>query len=372
MDQEVDYIKCKYDRLIPGSELRPYPKNRNSHSKEQIKRLAKLLQYQGIRAPIIVSTLSGCIVKGHGTLEAIKYNRWALCPIVEQSFQDEEQEYLFVQSDNAIAGWSSLDLSGISADIGEIGPFDIELLGLKDFTVDVSERLEDTNVVKAKDTSVALGDLYEIGNHRLLCGDCTDMTNIVRILGSEKYDVFFGDPPYGIEFSQLFAGVRSLGAKQVSTLWMDDDLGSSRLASRFSERFQRYLVYAWTFGIGGSSGSPLYHKHSLVGLYDECFERYVNLKDGYGSFVLTRLERSANQETYGLNQAKSVSFLEGLLTHFSQSGDLVLDVFGGVGSMIVASERVGRRCLTVEIDPLRCQTILNRLQAECGLKGVKV
>lgn len=131
---------CKYDSLVPVTDLHPYSKNRNSHSKEQIERLAKLLAYQGIRAPIVVAKEPfNCIAKGHGTLSAIKKNGWKLAPVVYQSFENEDQLYAYVQSDNAIASWSELDLSGINTDLAELGPFDIELLGIKDFHVEPAE-----------------------------------------------------------------------------------------------------------------------------------------------------------------------------------------------------------------------------------------
>lgn len=130
-------VHCKYDALVPVSELKPNSRNRNHHPPEQIARLTKLLAYQGIRAPIVVSSLSGQIAKGHGTLAAIKANGWAEAPVVYQTFADEAQEYAFVQSDNAVASWAELDLSGINTDLGDLGPdFDLELLGLRYFNLD--------------------------------------------------------------------------------------------------------------------------------------------------------------------------------------------------------------------------------------------
>jgi hypothetical protein len=134
-------VHCKYDELVSVGKLKPFEKNRNKHSPEQIERLAKLLGYQGIRAPIVVSKLSGCIVKGHGTLAAIKENGWKQAPVVFQEFADSDQEYSYVQSDNAIAEWAELDLSGINSDIGDLGPeFDVDMLGIKDFLLDPAEK----------------------------------------------------------------------------------------------------------------------------------------------------------------------------------------------------------------------------------------
>lgn len=138
-------IHCKYDSLVEVGSLKPHPKNRNKHPQEQIERLAKILNYQGLRAPIVVSKLSGKIVKGHGTLEAIKLNKWEKAPVVYQEFEDKDQEWLFLQSDNAIASWAELDLSGVNTDLSELGPFDIDLIGLKNFTVDLNERINQIN-----------------------------------------------------------------------------------------------------------------------------------------------------------------------------------------------------------------------------------
>jgi hypothetical protein len=145
MDEPI--IHCRYDKLISVNDLRPYPKNRNQHTDEQIARLALLLRYQGIRSPIVVAASPyDCIAKGHGTLEAIKFNGWKNAPVVFQSFDNEEQLYAYVQSDNAIQTWAELDLSGINADIGDLGPdFNIDLLGIKDFVVDPSEKYTEPN-----------------------------------------------------------------------------------------------------------------------------------------------------------------------------------------------------------------------------------
>jgi hypothetical protein len=137
-------ILCEYKKLIPVKDLKPHPKNRNKHPSEQIDRLAKVIEYQGFRHPIIISNLSGFIVAGHGRLEAAKKLKLKEVPVDYQDFETEEQEYAFLTSDNAIALWAELDFSGINADLGNLGPhFDLDLLGIKNFTIDVSEQVLD-------------------------------------------------------------------------------------------------------------------------------------------------------------------------------------------------------------------------------------
>jgi hypothetical protein len=134
-------IQSKEIILKPTSSIRINPKNRNLHSKEQIERLCKIIEYQGFRNPLIISKRSNMLVAGHGRLEAAKKLGIKEVPVMAQDFLDEAQEYAAMISDNAVAFWSELDLSSISTDITDLGPdFDIDLLGIKNFVVDVSDK----------------------------------------------------------------------------------------------------------------------------------------------------------------------------------------------------------------------------------------
>lgn len=118
------------------SELIPSPKNPNKHPEKQIERLAEIIRYQGFRSPIIVSNRTGHIVVGHGRLEAAKKLGLTTVPVSYQDFTDWDQEYAYMVADNAIAEWAELDLGQINAEIPNLGPLDINLLGIKDFNLD--------------------------------------------------------------------------------------------------------------------------------------------------------------------------------------------------------------------------------------------
>lgn len=158
-------IHCKYDSLIKPKELKNHPKNRNKHGQDQVERLSELYKYHGIRHPIIVSKQSGFIVAGHGRkLAAIRAGVKEM-PVVYQEFESSDAEYAFIQSDNAIASWAELDLSGINTDIGDLGPdFDINMLGIRDFTVDVAEK-------ETKNTGAEI-DLESFDNFQHQCPKC--------------------------------------------------------------------------------------------------------------------------------------------------------------------------------------------------------
>lgn len=127
--------------MVAVSKLVAHPKNPNKHPPDQIKRLAEIIEFQGWRYPIKVSRRSGFVTSGHGRIEAAHLMGWTTVPVSYQDYETEAQEYADIISDNAIAEWSELEMSSINSDIGEIGPeFDIDLLGIKDFTIDVTER----------------------------------------------------------------------------------------------------------------------------------------------------------------------------------------------------------------------------------------
>lgn len=133
-------IKIQFDpsklRLIDPNTLVKDPKNRNTHSQEQIDRFCKLLQTYGMRWPIIVSEQTGVIKAGEGRLLAALQLKMPQVLVSYQEFENETLEYGFGISDNAIASWSELDLSGINSDIGDLGPdFNIELLGILNFEI---------------------------------------------------------------------------------------------------------------------------------------------------------------------------------------------------------------------------------------------
>lgn len=129
--------------IVDISGLNPHPKNPNKHTPEQVKRLAEILKYQGVRRPVTVSKLSGFMTVGHGMVMAAKHLGWKHMPVSFQDYDDEDAEYAHMVSDNAIGSWSDLNLSEINIELQNLGPsFDIDMLGLKGFTLDPSGKAE--------------------------------------------------------------------------------------------------------------------------------------------------------------------------------------------------------------------------------------
>ena len=134
-------IKATEITLVPLKDIKLNPKNRNKHSKEQIDRLAKVIMYQGFREPGVISKLSGNLAAGEGRYLASKQLGLTAMPCIFQDFDDEDQEYAFGVSTNAISAWAELDMAAINTDMSFLdgATFDIELLGIKDFVLEPAD-----------------------------------------------------------------------------------------------------------------------------------------------------------------------------------------------------------------------------------------
>ncbi len=134
-------IRCKHERMVLIDAVNPHPKNRNLHSDDQIERLAKLMEYQGFRHPLVVSARSGLLIVGHARLAAARKLGLEKVPVDLQNFDSDEQEYAHLVADNAIAEWADLDLGGINQDIIDLGPdFELENLGIKNFELEPADK----------------------------------------------------------------------------------------------------------------------------------------------------------------------------------------------------------------------------------------
>ncbi len=233
-------------KLVDPRTLKKDPNNRNKHSDEQIERFCKLLQTYGMRWPILVSERTDIIKAGEGRLLAALKLGMPQVLVSYQEFDSDDIEYGFGISDNAIAAWAELDLSSIKTDLESLGDnFDIDLLGIKDFELDLEnishdestpeeqdEDLQDTSNEESDSSEpevediipdkieprVNPGESYSIGDHRVFNGDCL---KVLRTLPGESVDSLVTDPPAGIAFMGKEWDEDKGGSKQWIK-WMSD------------------------------------------------------------------------------------------------------------------------------------------------------
>ena len=193
-------IKSKEILIVDIDSLVQNPKNNNKHSKEQIERLAKLIKHHGLRNPLVISNRSGFVIAGNGRIEAAKLAGLKEVPVMRQDFDNEASEYAYLTSDNAIASWSELDMSMVNTEMLNFPDLDIDLLGIKDFELvipEVFEPLTDEDAVpEVVHPITRRGDIWLLGNHRLMCGDSTMIDDVEKLMNGEKADMVFTSPPY--------------------------------------------------------------------------------------------------------------------------------------------------------------------------------
>ena len=380
-------IKCSYDELVSIKELKPHPKNPNAHSDEQIARLGKILAYQGFRSPIVVSRNSGFIVAGHGRLLAAKEIGFKEVPVTYQDFADEDQEYAHLVADNAISEWSNLDLSQINLEVPSLGPdFDIDFLGIKDFEIEPADKYEDKDADETPETRktlIKMGDLYELGTHRLLCGDSTDSASMERLMNGEKADMVYTDPPYGIdeETDRSFRTGLAKGGK-FKKIQGDHSIDAAINAFKL---IQCPIICYW----GGN-----YFAHELPpsgcwiiwdkrveekqrDLNSDCEMAWVKHPTKKSIRIFRHLWKgmikgSEIGEKRIHPTQKPVALAEWCFKELNSDGSSILDLFAGSGSTLIACEKTNRKFYGLEIDPEYCQVIIDRWEKFTGQKAVKI
>lgn len=391
-------VHCLYDELLEPKKLKPHPRNPNKHDKSQIERLIQILMYQGWRYAVKVSKRSGFITSGHGRVEAAILMAWKV-PVVYQDYENEDQEFADIIADNAIASWSRLDFSAINLEIPNFDPsFDIDLLGIKNFKIDVAEKEGEDELPETVEAKTKLGDLYKLGNHRLLCGDSTDAENVSTLVGSERMDMVFTDPPYNhASEEKLVSQSVSQAMKKLSESEWDKNFDISsvliNIKNVIAENCTIYVCTSWhlageiwAFMKQHSSHYSycVWHKpNPMPSLMKRhwtwsseliCYATYgkhiFNFPfEGHASNVWTI---NKNQKNDLHPTMKPVEIPEKAIIHSSNKNQSVLDLFGGSGSTLIACEKTNRKCFMMELDPHYCDVIVTRWEKFTGQKATKL
>jgi len=418
----------------PIDRLRPYERNPRTHSAEQITKIAASLLEFGWTNPILVDGEAG-IIAGHGRLLAARELGMNTVPVIELTHLTEAQKRAYIIADNRLAldaGWDE-DLLAEELKALEGLDFNLELTG---FDLDeLHDLLEDetTEEVPApeppEDPVTRPGDLWILGNHRLLCGDSSDHAAVDRLLDGDKVHLVNTDPPYNVKVEPRSNNAIAAGLSSFSGLKHHQRFDLERhkvkatgkgkmrpkdrpLANDFvsDEAFDEMLL-AWFGNIARVlfSGRSFY----IWGGYANC-GNYPPVLKATGLYfsqaiiwvkehpVLTRKDFMGNHEWcfygwregaghkfYGPSNAvdvwavkkvnpqsmvhlteKPVELAVRAIQYSSKPKETVLDLFGGSGSTLIAAEQTGRRCFVMELDPAYCDVIIERWQTATGEKAV--
>ena len=389
----------------PLERLVPYAKNSRTHSEEQVAQIAASIREWGWTTPILVDE-AGSIIAGHGRLQAARRLQMTEVPVVVASGWSEAQKRAYVIADNKLAlnaGWDNELLSLELGELGDLG-FDLDLVGFTDEEIaalmpaEVTEGLTDEDDVPEApvDPVTKPGDVWALGDHRLMCGDSTSI-DAVDALMPEMADMVFTDPPYLMDFTGgIHAdGSKSFNAKhgriandKMSEQEGDDFLDAintiiaSKVRGAFYITFYRLGIDKYYASMNRTGlqcrsliiwdkGNHTLSNSDYMSMYEPMFYGWVQDHTFYGGnngMDIWRVERTKKNDLHPT--MKPVALVEKALTDGSKAKDVVLDLFGGSGTTLIACEKTGRTARLMELDAKYCDVIVKRWQDFTGKQAV--
>jgi len=382
----------------PLGELIPYARNPRTHSDAQVAQIAASIREFGWTNPVLIDGESG-IIAGHGRVMAARKLGLERVPVIELAHMSDAQKRAYVLADNQLAlnaGWDDELLRLELADLSELG-FDLGLIGfgegeLERLLAGTKEGLtEDDEAPALPEQAVSRpGDLWVLGEHRLLCGDATVSADVERVLGGQLADMTWTDPPYNVDYGS--SAKDKLRGKHRPIL--NDNLGEGFEAFLYdacvnvlsvtkgavyvcmSSSELHTLQRAFTAAGGKWSTFVIWAKHTFTLGRADYQRQYEPILYGWPAGHdrywcgardqgdLWFVDKPARNDLHPT--MKPVALVERAIRNSSKSRDVVLDPFGGSGSTLIACEKTGRQARLVELDPKYCDVIVQRWQAFAG------
>jgi DNA modification methylase len=380
--------------------LIPYAKNSRTHSDAQVAQIAASIKEFGWTNPILVDGTKG-IIAGHGRLMAARKLGLVKVPVIELKDMTESQKKAYVIADNQLAinaGWDIELLKIEVTDLNEDG-FDLELLGFDNKMLDsllepeVKEGLTDEDQVPEvpKEPKTKLGDVYILGEHRLMCGDSTSIESVEKLTDG-LVDILVTDPPYNVNYE---------GATKDKLKIMNDSMDDSSFRQFLRDAFvaadavmkQGAVYYIWHADSEGYNfrgacrdagwtvrQTLIWAKDSMVmGRQDYHWKHEPCLygwKDGAAHLWASDRKQTTIIECKKprVNDIhptmKPVELMEYQILNNTKGQDVVLDLFGGSGSTLIACEKTGRKARLMELDPKYCDVIVKRWEDFTGKQAI--
>ncbi len=405
------------------SSLKPYARNARTHSRKQIKQIAASIERFGFTNPVLVSD-DGEIIAGHGRVEAAKLLGWKQVPTIALSHLSETERRAYVLADNKLAlnaGWDNEILAIELQALSDLN-FDVELTGFSLAEIDLvideageadpdgTDAPEDEVVFATGQPVSRQGDLWQLGRHKLLCGDARSSIDFEALLGKEEVDLVFTDPPYNVKIDGNVCGLGSVKHREFAfasgemsqsqfTAFLADTLGNA--ASMMRDGAIAFVCMDWRhMGELLSAGSSVFtelknlvvwnktnggmgafyrSKHELIFVFKQGTAEHTNSfglgeTGRYRTNVwdyagISSISESRREELAMHPTVKPVALIADSIRDCSRRGEIVLDCFGGSGSTLIAAEKTGRSARLIEYDPLYCDTIIRRWEKLTGKRA---
>jgi len=373
------------------SDLVPYARNSRTHSETQISKIAASIKEFGFLNPIITDGNNG-IVAGHGRVMAAQKLGLDELPTIDAAHLSEAQRRAYVIADNRLAldaGWDDEMLRVELGDLDSQG-FDLTLTGfdldeISDLMADETEGLTDDDAVpEAPEVPVTVeGDVWLLGRHRLMCGDSTSIDAVDKLMDGRKANMLHTDPPYGVDYEgvpndhlkdaqleaflhdALSCAFTALAPGSNIYVWHADITSLEFISAFRSAGFKqaRPPTIQWLKpSLVMSQGD--YHSQNEPCLYGwKEGKGRVRVKDRKQT-TIWKCDRTEDKKVHPT--MKPVELCQRAIENSSNVNGLVLDLFGGSGSTLIACEKTARDCRMMELDPKYCDVIITRWQEFTG------
>ena len=383
MTAQLKIVYKKTDDLIP------YARNSRTHDDAQVAQIAASIKEFGWTNPILLDGENG-IIAGHGRVMAAQKLGETKVPTIELAHMTDIQKQAYIIADNKLAlnaGWDDQLLALEFDDLKDAG-YD---LGLTGFSLDeinaltpveVEEGLTDEDAVPdvPDEPITKLGDIYKLGNHRLMCGDSTSIDAVDKLMDGQKADMVFTDPPYGVDYKGINNDSRDgledllraafgnylASAKSGASIYC---FHSDRCADVFHKVFREFfhfssmIIWAKNSLTLSQTDYQSQHEPCLYGWMDNGKHTW------YSDRKQTSVWRFDKEKVVGHTTPKPVGLVERAITNSSKGGDAILDLFGGSGSTMIACEKQNRHARLMELDPKYCDVIVKRWEEFTGKKA---
>ena len=370
-------------------DLVPYARNSRTHSDDQVAQIAASIREWGWTQPILVDE-DGGVIAGHGRLLAARQLGLDTVPVTVAAGWTDAQKRAYVIADNKLAlnaGWDEemlrIELEELSGEFGELMGFTEDELAALLADVSVEEGLTDEDAVPevAEEPVTVLGDVWLLGKHRLMCGDSTSIDAVDTLMDGCKADVLFTDPPYGINFKPQRGTHDTILNDNLDGAEFDDFLDGVFGAALAAMKPDTY-AFVWTGWpkIGAFERSlqkffkiqamHIWVKNNFgIGYYSrpkhEPFYLCLNGKPVYPSTAPADVWEYARVHNTVHSCEKPVGLIEEILNTYHKNS-VVIDLFGGSGSTLIACEKTNRQARLMELDPKYCDVIIKRWQDFTG------
>ncbi len=390
-------------KMLKVESLDYYARNSRTHSDEQVAQIAASIREFGFTNPVLIDG-KNIIIAGHGRIMAARKLGLEKVPTIALTHLSEAQQRALVIADNKLAlnaGWDEAMLKVEMAELKELD-FNLEIIGfdaeeLADlFAVEPEAGLTDPDAVPQAPEKLAtfLGDVWALGNHRLICGDSTDVTVIEKLMDGQLADMWLTDPPYNVAYEgktkdalkiqndemknddfRLFlsnsytAANAVMKAGAVFYIWHADSEGYNfrGAAADIGWQIRQCLIWKKQHMVMGRQDYHWQHEPCLYGWKDGAAHLWAT--DRKQTTILEFDRPSANKEHPTM---KPVALFEYQVLNNTKGQDIVLDSFGGSGTTIIVCEKNARHARVCELDPVYAEVILKRWMEFTGEQATLV